>query len=299
MKFTLAFIFFFNLFFFIKTEKPSAVNTYDPNYVEIRYDQPYKNDYYDFIVMRREGNKVKAKYFAQNYLNIGNKYRNFANGKNVILYAAAGYLGDGYNNLKNFTIENGVVIQEKLDTSKFDALVIIYATGGIAVSNLRNGDLKLQGSGADPSRKLNIRNDAFDKQFFIDWCKKESATVFQTHLLAFNNQLTIPADADVKAINKDPRERRFLIVGKDKAGILKHVVINRRETSGLRAGAEKCFDYVKNYLGITVSFMINLDTGAQNVFNVYNSDGTVNADITKGSESSVDKSYNLLVYYYE
>jgi hypothetical protein len=46
--------------------------------------------------------------------------------------------------------------------------------------------------------------------------------------------------------------------------------------------------------------MINLDTGAQNVFGAYNADGTVNNSILKdGGVTTLDKAHNLLVYYYE
>ena len=46
-----------------------------------------------------------------------------------------------------------------------------------------------------------------------------------------------------------------------------------------------------------VVFMVNLDTGVQNSFKLYNADGSVNGKV-KGRQT-LDKARNLLVYYYE
>jgi hypothetical protein len=273
---------------------------YNAKYVDILIDQPYQGENFDYIIMKRDSQRVKAKYFAENISSIESKYKAFAASKSVICYAAAGYLGAGYQTVENITIESGRVIENKISKTSCDALVIIQATGGVVVSNLKKADLKLSGGGADPNKALDIRNNGFDKQIFLDWAKKESATVFQTHLLAQNNELIIPSDADAKATKVTNAVRRFLVVGKNSSGKIVHIIINSRKLSGLRYAAEKCFNFSKNLLGLNVVFMINLDTGAQNVFKAYNADGTENSTILNdGALENLNKAHNLLVYYYE
>jgi hypothetical protein len=46
-----------------------------------------------------------------------------------------------------------------------------------------------------------------------------------------------------------------------------------------------------------VTFMVNLDTGYQDVFKLYNKDGTLNQTITGQVELST--AVNLLSYYFE
>jgi len=268
-------------------------------FVDIYTDQLYKSDRYDYIVMKREGNKIKTRYFAENFISVENEYNIFKIGKKIVCYAAAGYLKNGFVEVENLTIENGVILEKNIPKDKFDALVIVYASGGVVVSDLRKGNLRLQGGGA-PDRNLDIRNNSWDRQAFYDWCKSESATVFQTHLLAHDGQFILADNADIKAPNAGKRLRRFLVVGKDNNGKLKHLIINSRSDVFLREGALKCFEFAKEILGLNVSFMINLDTGAQNVFGVFNKDGSKFTGIKEdGSSQPISKAHNLLVYYYE
>ncbi|MCC6816676.1 MAG: hypothetical protein IT267_09715 [Saprospiraceae bacterium] len=273
---------------------------YDINFVDIYTNQPYNNDYYDYIVMKRDQNRVKTKYFAENFASVESEFNTFkSSNKSIVCYAAAGYLTGKYNQVENLTIENGEILERNIPKDRFDALVIVYANGGVVVSDLRKGNLRLQGSGA-PSHDLDIRNNTWHRNSFFEWCKAEKATVFQTHLLAHNGQFILPSNADTNSPNAGKRLRRFLIVGKDNNGKLKHLIINSRSDVFLRAGALQCYNFAKEVLGLNVSFMINLDTGAQNVFGVYNSNGTKFTGI-KEDESSlpINKAHNLLVYYYE
>jgi len=272
---------------------------HDINLVDIYTNQPYNGDNYDYIIMKREGNKIKTKYFAENFQSVENEYNSFKIGKKIVCYAAAGYLKGQYDQVENLTIENGVILERNIPTDKFDALVIVYASGGVVVSDLRKRNLRLQGGGA-PDRNLDIRLNAWDRQAFYDWCKTESATVFQTHLLAHDGQFILPQNADTKSPNAGKRLRRFLIVGKDNNGKLKHLIINSRSDVYLREGALKCFNFTREILGLNVSFMINLDTGAQNVFGVFKKDGSKFSGIKEDSNTlPLNKAHNLLVYYYE
>jgi hypothetical protein len=286
-----------NLLVVFSTTESIQAQGYPAEFVDVFTNQPYRNDNFDYIVINRDQNRIKSKYFAENIKSVKSKFDLFAKDKNIVCYAAAGYLmGANYDQLENLTIENGYILNQNLSRDKFDALVIVYATGGVVVSDLRKGDLKLQGANA-PSYLLDIRKNAFHRQAFYDWCRSESATVFQTHLLAFDNQFIMAPNADTNAKNASKRYRRFLIVGRDNNSKLKHIIINTRSEVGLRSGAEKCFDFAQKVLGIRISFMLNLDTGAQNVFNLFNSDGSVFKGFIDDESLPLDRAHNLLVYY--
>ena len=70
-----------------------------------------------------------------------------------------------------------------------DGLVIVYPHGGIAVSNLKERNLKLSGGNANPNKYYDLRGSSSDLYQFKEWAKSQRATVFQTHLLAWNDKL--------------------------------------------------------------------------------------------------------------
>lgn len=264
---------------------------YSPDYVEIT-KVDYKNDQYTVVTMRREGEHVKAKYFAAKDYNGNSVYDRFQEWEktnpNVILLSSGTYI-DGNNNLQGLTIDNGIVVNQSLIKDRMDALVIVYATGGIVVSNLKDGDLKVNGI----NRMLNLRKSTTDLDDFIEWAQEQEATVFQTHLLVYRNQIKVnPANS-----KPDPRERRFLAVGVDENGKVIHAIIHCPTYSSIYDGTYKVLDFLNNFKNLTVTFMINLDTGAQDVFELHNSDCTTNASI-KGQMEPY-KAVNLLTYYFK
>lgn len=275
-----------------KTSRPC----YSSDYVEVATVK-FNNEKYNAISMKRDGNRIKAKYFAapdKQRNSVYKRYESWAKGKDVVLVSSGTYMNAGNSSQpEGLTIDNGIAVNETLIFNKMDALVIVYATGGIAVSNLKNGDLTVQGGTIDPKRKLNLRNSAYDKEDFIEWASSEEATVFQTHLLAYKNELKIDAytSSDTK------RERRFLAVGTNDEGKLVHVVVNCPAFSSLYEGSKKALEFLKDFKEMNVTFMINLDTGMQNVFNVYNTDGSLNKEI-KGT-LELNQAVNLLAYYYQ
>ena len=292
---TLTFIFLLsNTFsYFEKSNIPNP--TYDSEYVEISTVH-YKNEKYNVISMKRESNRIKAKYFAApDYLgnSVYNRYVSWSSGKSVILVSSGTYMDQTLTTPEGLTIDNGIPVNETLIFGRMDALVIVYATGGIAVSNLNDADLTLKGNKIEPSRKFNLRNSTWDKDDFMEWAKSEEATVFQTHLLVYKNELKISAYNS----NQKSQERRFLAVGKDEEGKLTHVIVHRPEHSTLYEGARKAFEFLKDFKGMEVTFLINLDTGYQDVFKLFNKDGTPNQTITGKEELS--RAVNLLTYYFQ
>ena len=109
----------------------------------------------------------------------------------------------------------------------------------------------------------------------------------------YRNQLN-----DFTGISDQKRERRFLAVGKDANGILKHIIIDHPSGATLADGAENVFNFLKeNYQMQDVTFMINMETGSGNVLQLYDETGNVRNDI-KGTIDPKEAS-SLLVYYYE
>ena len=270
---------------------------YDPNLVEVT-TSVYNNDKFIMINMKRDGQRVKAKYFAAKGANGDNVYKRFtewSKNKNIILLTGAAYFTTtSYDNAVpvGLTIDNGVLVNENLPVNRMDGLVIVYATGGIACSNISDGNLLIKGNCNPTSKVMDIRN-AWDRKDFINCAKEQSATVFQQHLLVYKDQLKIAVNS-----NQNKRERRFLAVGTDENGVTVHTIVHYPTFTTLMDGAQKVYQFLKSYKGMKeVIFMINLDTGNQDVFRIYDKSGNIRTDI-KGPVDP-EKAVNLLVYYYE
>lgn len=268
--------------------------SYDSNFVEIS-SVTDKGFTYNVVHMDRDGSgkRIKAKYFAakgNDGTSVPDRYTNWSTGRNMIIVSSAGYM-DQFGTPVGLTIDNGKVVNRNL--APFDGLIIVYATGGVVATNLKNADLTLQGGGIASDRKFDIRNNYTDRMDFINWAQSQEATVFQTHLLVYKDELTININAE-----PTPRERRFLAVGYDKASKnLCHVILNLPEYTKLYDGTVKAKKFLNNTRGMQVTFMINLDTGYQDVCFLYNKDGSANTLIH--GEKPITNAVNLLGYYYQ
>ncbi len=266
---------------------------YDSKYVDVSTVK-FKEDQFHVIYLKRDSNRVKAKYFAAsdyNGNNVFQRYKKWSAGKNIILVSSGTYMD--YDGVPvGLTIDNGVMVNKNL-AKIFDALVVVYANGGITVTNLKDGDLKLKGNGADTAKKYDLRKSAWDLQAFTKWSESHEATVFQTHLLVYKNKLTISFMNANPAVNP----RRFLAIGKDRNGKGVHAIIQSTAYTTLYDGAKRTLDFLNQMKGMEVVSMINLDTGDQDVFKFFEKDGTVNKTI-KGARE-LDAAVNLLTYYFQ
>jgi hypothetical protein len=272
------------MFFILVSMIPSDNSGYNPNYVEISTVKHQNNDY-NVVFLTRRDNHIKAKYFgAKDYDGsaVPFRYTRWKQGRDIICLTSAGYM-DNMGVPVGLTIDNGVVVNQTLED--FDGLIIVYATGGVVATNLENGDLNIPGIG-----NLDIKNSYYDKQTFLKWASDNQATVFQTHLFVYKNQLLPDID------NKVVRERRFLAVGILGSETV-HAIVNSPLQTTLRDGASRTLKFLNEYKGMNVIFMINLDPGAQNVFFLYDEFGN-ESDVIKGT-LPVEHAANLLVYYYE
>ena len=280
-----------------------SVQCYDPNFVELS-TSTYKNEEYVVIMMNKAGQRIKAKYFAapDNGKSVYKRYTDWsARIKNIILVSSGTYMDECYNEETakpvGLTIDNGIPVNETLIKNKMDALAIVYAAGGsgggIVVTNLADGDLTLKGNGIDEKRKFNLRRSADDLDDFLEWAKSQEATVFQTHLLVYKNALKISATNS----NTAKRERRFLASGKDGDGQSFNIILNSPASSSLYESSKKALEFLNKFKEINVSYMINLDTGCQNVIELRNSNCSVNKAVS--GTQTINSAVNLLAFYFQ
>ncbi|MBX2902747.1 MAG: hypothetical protein KF872_04250 [Chitinophagales bacterium] len=275
--------------------KTSIRAAYASSEVEITSSK-FGNKVYKMITMNRSNQRIKAKYFAfkEGGLNVYDRYQRWKTGKDIVLISSGTYIDLESYKQANFvpeglTIDNGKIVNEKT-TDKFDGFVIVYATGGIAVANIKEQKVNITCNGQPKS--YDIKNNTFDRQEFIACAKDVEATTFQTHLLAFKDQPKVGLNG-----SQNKASRRFLAACK-MGGVLYHVIVHTDEEQTLSQAALDAFDFLKKFKEMDeVIFMINLDTGMQNVFELYDERGNKRNDIV--GKTPAEKATNLLVYYYE
>jgi hypothetical protein len=241
------------------------------------------------------GNKINAKYFAakdKNGSSVPNRYNKWSKGKNIICVTSGTYY-DGSDQQSvpvGLTVDNGIVVNRVI--ADFDGLVIVYATGGVVATNLKDKNLTVQG-GSISGMPLDIKGNDFHRNEFLKWCENNGATVFQTHLLVYNNNLKISSFNS----SPEPRERRFLAVGNDTEGNLVHCLVNSPGYTTLYEGSKRTLNFLNEFKDMKVKWMINLDTGWQDYCEAYDSNGKLIQKII--GVQPLSKAVNLLVYYYQ
>lgn len=264
---------------------------YSPEYVQISEVQ-YEDAIFQTVIMRRDGERVKAKYFAaqdKNGNSVYNRFLQWQRTKPQIILFSNGTFVDYAGNPQGLTIDNGTMVNQNLICGRMDALVIVYASGGIAVSDLKIGDLSVKGI----PRKLDLCNNGNDLDDFIEWAKREEATVFQTQLLIYKNQIK----SDQRTASNEIRDRKFLAVCKDDSGKYVHVMIQIPTHLSIYESVRKTLEFLQESKKMEVIFTIYFDPGGQDVFQVYNPDCSVNQTF-RGALKPQNAS-NLLVYYFE
>ena len=270
---------------------------YDKKFIKISTVK-HKGSIYKVIYMDRglSSKKINVKYFAAKDINgfsVPDRFYNWSKGKNIICITNGAYM-DNYDSKfagpVGLTVDNGIIVNKRI--ANFDGLVILYATGGIVATNLKDKNLTVQG-GNISGIPLDIKENAFHFDEFLKWCKDNEATVFQTHLLVYKNNLKI------SSFNSDTssRERRFLVVGNDAEGNLVHCIIHSPQYTTLFEGSKRTLNFLNEFKEMNVLWMINLEEGSQDVFYLYDSDGKINSSI-KG-RTQISDALNLLVYYYQ
>lgn len=223
---------------------------------------------------------VKANYFAHG--NVFNKFNKLKNAKKTVFAATGGYSN---NNVPvGLTVEDGVIVNASIKHD-MEGLVIVEKTGGIRLLNLENKEFQLPYGGP---KILNPLDNLIAFSQLLNWAKNKKATLFQSHMLAFSDKITISASRS----NPQQRERRLLTLCSDlKSGEVHHIVFNLTSTFTLYDISQEIFSMMKKR-NKKVEGIINLDVGSYNIMHIYNNKGAV----IKQAPVSINSATNLLVY---
>lgn len=238
------------------------------------------------IWLKRGSGKVKAKYFAykDDYGNdVYDRFSDWQANKDLLLVCSGAYTSDNYTDPTGITVDNGKVVNRNY-RDDMDGLVIVYATGGIVASDIENRTIYLKSI----DERVDVRN-SYQRSKLLKWAKEENATIFQTHLLAYDNELRISED------DRETAERRLLVLAKDGDDIV-HIIFNIEEDVFLYDISKYLFDYLQDK-DVNIIAMLNLDTGWGNVLQVYDNDGDKLHDIQ--GDKNLSRATNLIVYHYE
>tara|TARA_B110000046_G_scaffold185004_1_gene225193 strand:- start:3128 stop:4072 length:945 start_codon:yes stop_codon:yes gene_type:complete len=278
---------------------------YDSDYVQAS-SVTHDGEQYKVVWMKRSGKRVRAKYFAfkTNGEEIYERYNKWKIGKDIILYTSGTYMDISFDaktaKLKGLTVDNGKVVNQSLAKQDgkniMDGLVIVYPHGGIAVSNLEEGNLKLSGGGANPNKFYDLRGSSDDRYLFKSWAQSEKATVFQTHLLAWKDKLLFDYNYKTKS---HPRERRFLAIGYGPNGETIHCIVHKPKNATLYDASNKVLKFLNERKGMEVLALLNLDTGIQDIFKLFTKSGAENGMIKSANDQTIYNARNLLAYYFE
>jgi len=274
--------------------------SYDKTLVEIS-TLTVKKEPYGIVKLKKIGSKIKIKYFAfkSNNGTAGQRYAAWAKNRNIVAYSSGTYMDHCNARIASpvgLCIDQGITVNANLSKDGLDGLVIVRATGSMVATNLKDGDLSVAYPGGKTS-KLNIRDVAYDMEEFKNWAKDNEATVFQTHLFVYKNQFLVNANSKPTLA-----QRRFLAMGTLANGDVVYYIINLSTPATLLAGAQKAFNYLQEIESVKeVGFLLNLDTGCQDIFKLFDPMGQEFVDRAFQGDHRIELSNasNVLAFYYE
>ena len=250
----------------------------------------------NIITINRTSGTIKAKYFAQkeNGMTVHDRYTQWRNSKNVVL-ASSGAYASGFDVSATpigITVDNGNLVNTNYDT-KMDGLVIVEQSGGVRISNIEDGNLKIRTNNVFEA--VDVKN-SFQRTKFLKWCQSEYATVFQTHLLIYDNKIKV----GVSNSSQTKDIRRLLVLAKDTKGELFHIILY---TNKWQSSLYEIADYTLKLLntkGYQILSAINLDAGGIDVFSTSTSLSDCSGSAIVGASNKTRSTVsNLLTYYAE
>lgn len=252
------------------------------------------------VILHRGSKRIKAKYFAfkTSTKSVSERYQEWCRGKQVVLYSSAAYIDARAYIPEGLTIDNGVSVNENFVFGKMDGLVIIEAVGGVRISNIEDRNLTIY----DPLAENIDLNSPYDRNSFVDWAVRKRATCFQTHLLAYRSQGKEMLKIDPINGRVRERERRMLALcmsGSDVYHVIyniaNHYVYMYDAAAAIKGNVNAPVS--QGGLGMSLVALVNLDVGAQDVFQLFDESGS-GIHTFKGPVH-INRATNLLVYYYE
>lgn len=297
IKYMLSFV-FIQMILIFSDEWKANTEYYNEDLVEVSKATFYK-DQFQMVSMDLSQKRIKVKYFAamdpHNKRSVAQRFHSWKKGKKIIAVTSGTYMSSCIAPLAKpigMCVDNGVVVNQYLE-QKLGALVIVKPNGQIESIKWKDQPYTIQYR--DYKKTLSLQK-SLDKNTFIEWTQAVEATIFQTHLLVHQDQLNVSECTSKECLSK--ASRRFLVVGKNSDQVDTHHIIHLSQPYTLYDASSKVFRFLKEYKEMSeVSMMINLDTGCQDVLDIYRHDGTREHQI-KGQFKTSD-AVNLLVYYYE
>lgn len=226
---------------------------------------------------------VKVSYFAHGAVQTKfNSFKNSRGASNVVLATTGGFTNVN-KQPEGLTVENGQIVNAVLLPERH-GLVIVEKDGNLRVINIKNAFTL-----PNMSKSLNPLDNLLDYSALVNWCKSNRATVFQTQLLAHDNQQLIQIG---KAANQ-LRERRILAVTSDGSGT-SNVIFHITASKNLAVITEEVFELLKAR-GKRVEAILNLDVGSYNILEVRDANGKI-VNAVKGTVPMA-RATNLILFY--
>lgn len=245
--------------------------------VEIREVKRYGGDYGYSVWMEQKG-EIKAHFKTKQRSTRKEKAK-----EKIILQTTAAFVNDTYAAAIGLTIENGQLLNQKIN-DKMDALVIIHEKTVMVV------DLRAAFYFQPMNRLIDLSN-VLEKERFLSWASENDLTAFQTHLLAHQNEMKIGEEGNARKAT-----RKFLVIWDNEGKEKFFIVFYLNNGEYLQKATKYIFDYLDTKNGY-IHAIINLDTGIQDVLELNDNLRICNDNNVKGS---CDKrlATNLLTFYY-
>ncbi|MCO6493313.1 MAG: hypothetical protein J5I98_33135 [Phaeodactylibacter sp.] len=225
---------------------------------------------------------IKAAYLPgqSHFTRVYERFSSWKAGKDILLSSSGAYAVQGYKDPLGFTMDEGAAVNNHWKED-MDALVVLDGHR-LEVYN------KEQRFVADSGQRFNLA-DGMDRAAFANWGENNGLTIFQTHLLAYDGQLTITEEGRNKVA-----KRKFLalasVSGKE------YAVLVYAKGNYLYDAARDVFSLLKARPGCQVRAMVNLDTGVQDVLELHPALQACNGNAIKGFVAS-RYAMNLLAFY--
>ena len=244
----------------------------------------YDGRAYILFDFNRENNLVKAKYFARNAYS---QFTNWRRGKEI-LFATAGAYSDSYSSSASpvgLCVDNGAIVTRTPDMN-MDGMVIVYnggaQEGGMAIVDMDVNPVKAFNASYRP------RDNSSERISFLNWGQQNGLTLFQSHLVYSSDR----SNNFPNMYYGEPRERRFLAICR-RAGVVHHVIVDAPDMLELNKAASNAKSVLESE-GLSVSYIVNLDSGARNILHAYN--GSLLKDY-RPSNAKLEDYCALLIYY--
>ena len=244
----------------------------------------YDGRTYILFDFNRENNLVKAKYFARNAYA---QYETWRQGKEILLVTAGAYsetFAPGSIPV-GLCVDNGTIVTRTPDMT-MDGMVIVYNGGA------QEGGMGIVDLDVNPVRASNAsyrpRDNVSDRINFLNWGQQNGLTLFQSHLVYSSDR----SNNFPNMYYGEPRERRFLAICR-RGGVVHHVIVDAPDMLELNKAASNAKSVLESE-GLSVSYIVNLDTGNKNILHAYN--GSLLKDY-RPSNAKLEDSTNLIVYY--